>query len=255
MQGLNAPPIMAALPSRSTLPGNPEPPAIPIAYQTPHYFQKTCPPDLPTDKQRETMLDNLQENVPLVAWSYFAETLLPPLHPNIDMDAFMQNLEDDAAITRHSGELRWTVFAEGAPSKQKPDEDTVFKVLEKVLQATRAASDMCSRMSTQLKCKPTIVPISETRDNNAKPDGYFLLNDPESSIKDGKPQWRDIVVPAEFKKNETPDSANAVRSLAGGTEAEGLTHPVHIERESNPVVAHSLNARRRKAPFCFRVHY
>ena len=213
MQGHNTPPIMAALPSRSTLPDNPELPVVLTAHETPPRFQQTCPPDLLTEKQRDVMLDNLQENVPLVEWTYFMDTLLPPLHPKINMETFMENLENVQGVVRRNGELRWTAFADGAPSTQKPNEDEVFKVLEKILQTTRASSLKNERMTTQLKCKPTIVPTSENRDNKAKPDGYFMLNDPDSSIKRRTPEWHDVVVPAEFKKNEDLDSANAVRWL------------------------------------------
>lgn len=162
------------------------------------------------------MLDDLQETVPLVAWEYFEDCLLPPLPRNVDITAVVDALKKTPAVMSRQNKLRWAAFANGTPKSQTDrSEDEVFSAIKEIVVASNKAfkkvSNHSKKLTVRFKSRPATVPSSESRSNRSKPDGYFLLNE-GSAVDEVPPKWQNVVVPAEYKKGDDVSDLNAVGS-------------------------------------------
>lgn len=168
----------------------------------------STPTDVATEQMRHLVLDDLQETVHQVEWEYFQRAILPPRPKQFKTKAIIDKLVANKTLTKVQDQLCWTKFAQCQPKLHTADEDKVFSDVPKVFSAIRRASDSTAKQGTEFVCNPRTVPISSTRDSKSKPDGYFLLN--EAPVDRKHPRWIDVVVPAEFKKDDSESERNQV---------------------------------------------
>ncbi|EKM52665.1 uncharacterized protein PHACADRAFT_261246, partial [Phanerochaete carnosa HHB-10118-sp] len=176
---------------------------------------QSVPSTAHVEECRDAVCLDLNESVTVVAADDFRRQLLPELQPEIDVDAVLQQLNDDGTI--QSG--RWALFPSDPedtmtpPPNPKPvHEDEVFK---KFAELARAVENACLHVSKipvterlcEFKCNPSRVPMCLSRHNTSRPDSYAILssakavNDPTE-----KAQWVEVAVPGEFKKSDSPDA-------------------------------------------------
>ena len=217
---------------------------------------KPGPASVPTDvslaQQKQVMLDDLQEKVPQVDWEFFEDNILPPLPHKIDVDSVVTKLVKKQAVTMVEGEYRWTQFALGSPKDYNGHEDAIFANMSKIVSAIKGVASS-AKAKRLFKCKPRTTPVSGTRDNNTRPDAYYLRND--AAVKDPIPRWTNIIIPAEFKIKDDPSSENTVSPFLYIDFKLLTCWTSFSELGTNTLVAQPPHARRPDPSVCTWVHH
>ena len=167
----------------------------------------TADPDLCTDGNRKVMLKDLQEQVPQVALEVFFEKgLLPDLRDDIKLDEVLEKLRQATPRVLFANN-KWNHF--NRPSDFEKKENSVYSNLVNTIDGIATASGIsASERTLRFQCNPDDTPISTMRDNKSKPDCVGLLAD----TPEGRIEWVDIGVPAEFKTHNTTVEKNDVRN-------------------------------------------
>ncbi|EKM53991.1 uncharacterized protein PHACADRAFT_196429 [Phanerochaete carnosa HHB-10118-sp] len=166
----------------------------------------SAPTDLATEGQKHLMLDDLQETVPQVDWAFFEDNILPPLPTSVNLDDIVTNLVEKQAVAHMHGQMVWAKFELGSPKLYQGGEDAIFRRMVSVVAAVKDATGDTKKARRLFRCNPNATPTSETRDNNTRPDGYYVRND--VAAKDRIPRWSNIIVPAEFKIHDRHEDVN-----------------------------------------------
>ncbi|EKM56466.1 uncharacterized protein PHACADRAFT_207697 [Phanerochaete carnosa HHB-10118-sp] len=174
----------------------------------------TAPPDLAINQLRRVT----QETVYQAEWQWFRKAILPPLRHSFDMEKSIETLTNNHVLTLVHNQLRWSAFADCPPTADLDGEGVVFCVLRDIISAIHKSSNTHAKKEARFFCKSTTMPYSSARDDKSKSDAYFLLND--NDVDKSAPRWSDIVIPAEFKKDNTDES----RSLNATQVLCSLTH-------------------------------
>ena len=159
---------------------------------------------------RNAVMEDLGPAIPEVEYDFFRHHILPPLHPSIDIDQIITRLEADEIIVGG----RWKRFPQDpwtyttGPSNQRRSENETFARLEGLLQDITERSEVDASKTVEYKSLPDYTPTCSFEEKKGRPDAFFVL----STAQDvGKPYWRDIVTPAEFKLKDTCDDLQDVR--------------------------------------------
>ncbi|GJE95027.1 hypothetical protein PsYK624_112060 [Phanerochaete sordida] len=180
--------------------------------QTRSHFSLSAPANLATDGNRDGMLEDLQEHVPQVEWSYFEDALLPPLRlkTGVTVKDIVKKLEANSTVTAVHGRNRWSAFAQGPPSTfaGSHTEDEVFESVSDIITAITRAYDSKTKMTLQYRSRPKNVPRSETRTNKSKPDGYFMDNLAPGALTEVPHRWVNVMIPSEYKLSDSPKDMN-----------------------------------------------
>lgn len=110
-------------------------------------------------------------------------------------------------VKAESGEYskgRWAAFKQD-PQSYKIKEDQVFSRLGNIVDAIQRAVEACAGGLLELKTRyisiPSKAPECSQRYNLTRPDGCFVFNR-SRSIGKAVPDWMDIALTGEFKKDE-----------------------------------------------------
>ncbi|EKM53007.1 uncharacterized protein PHACADRAFT_124468 [Phanerochaete carnosa HHB-10118-sp] len=204
----------------------PNPPGQAPTNMTPNQpqYARTAPPDLGLKASRSIVVEDLKESVPSYSADYFFQAYLPPLDPDIDLDAVLQYLGDNGHITYNQLDAFRRVLpatrrkaADDMFADPHKTEDVVFAQLEPLAEAVTAAVKSVSANSNReptvrFKCRLTSPPKSSDRSNTSKPDAYGIRSE---APRNGRAEWVDIAVPGEFKtaEGESKTHDNRVKVL------------------------------------------
>ena len=163
----------------------------------------SAPAGLNTEGGRKIVLRDLQEQVPLVDLDFFfKDGILPDLAAEIDLTAVLASPQVTGEI--QSG--KWKAYKD--KSCYNGHEDKVFGHLQSIIANIRTAAQGPNVTPTlRYDCRPSSIPKSSYRDNKSRPDSYGILFNASRTL----PEWVDIAVPGEFKKDTTPSDINDVR--------------------------------------------
>lgn len=179
------------------------------------------------DSAREALVEELRR-VPKANLSRFLNTIMPfsslpeGLQTESGIEAVMDALQSGSnpALQKQGDAYTWTSFPVAPKDNGSRDPD-VFRQLEDVVaDITKAASSLFEdkrKRTRTSSLKPNFryknnghkIPTSEHRDNNTRPDGYFLL---PGALDPNKPGWADIAILGEFKKDESKSDVDDVRN-------------------------------------------
>ena len=156
-------------------------------------------------------MKDLGPAIPEVGYDFVREHILPPLHDSIDINGIIAHLKRDEIIV----DGRWKQFPRDpwtyatGPTDQRRSENETFACLEWLLQDIIERSGLDASNTVEYKSLPDYTPTCSFEEKKGRPDAFFVL----STAQDvGKPYWRDIVTPAEFKLKDTCDDLQDVRT-------------------------------------------
>lgn len=162
--------------------------------------------------QKQDMLDDLQEKVPEIEWRFFTNHVLPAIPRPVHLDKVIQRLKDAGDIVEDAkGNEIWAAFKRSTSTSKLFTDETeneTFKGFQAVVTAIKEASGNRHRAKRLFRCNPDRAPLSENRDNNTRPDGYYLRNPVSGALNVKKPLWSDVIVPCEFKLRNSDKDKN-----------------------------------------------
>ncbi|KAI0093394.1 hypothetical protein BDY19DRAFT_990038 [Irpex rosettiformis] len=177
--------------------------AIPVALKAAPQLSGA---DFSVEVSRDDVTDNFGNAIPEVDYEFFKLNILPPLHPFIDIDTIISDLEDDEFIVNG----RWAAFprdpwtyAIDSSGLQRKKENEVFAPLTTIIREITSSrrATVSARRALDYESSSDSVPVCCFDKKDAMPDGYFVFNTPNQPAMrlDGRPYWRDLATPAEFK--------------------------------------------------------
>ncbi|KAJ3545073.1 hypothetical protein NM688_g5672 [Phlebia brevispora] len=149
----------------------------------------------------------------VVPTRYFLKHVLPPLHPNIDVDKVLVKLRrhrkgSQKAITKAG---RWWGFAKDPAEVERPK--TGFSHFPKLVDAiAKCGAPKGTNPSLQVLHNPEPTTYGENRHIDELPDAYMVA----PSIDRTKVSWADVAVIGEYEKY-FPNSAMSSERLAQST--------------------------------------
>ena len=155
------------------------------------------------------MMRDIGGAIPQVRLPWFKDNILPPLRPEFNIQALVNVLKANGAITKDGF---WKKFYM-APAQSNLIENTVFRSFAQVAEAAGLAAATVLptvRQTVVFKCNPDMILVSTLRNSGSKPDGYGLYTRHESYQEDGPLFWEVIVAPGEQKKNDAWDAVKDV---------------------------------------------
>lgn len=160
--------------------------------------------DLSLSSIREANKADLGPDICRVPLDIFCEKYLPSVRPEY------RDLELIEAKLRASGDLTdkgWKDFTQAPRGRKHVHEDICYATVKVVANAivTAAKTLYDANPSLHIICNPTKKPGAERRASNCRPDCCIVRSK-------GEPQWEDIAVSCEDKKDDVNvDKTNLVR--------------------------------------------
>lgn len=154
------------------------------------------------EKSRDAVIEDAGPAIVEFTEDEFVSALLPqvPCSPKV-LQKIIHWVKEDSGEYSNG---RWTAFKQD-PQSYKIKEDQVFSRLGNIVNAMQRAVEVCVGGDLQLKTRyisiPSKAPECSQRYNLTRPDGCFVFNRPRSVSK-AIPDWMDIALTGEFKKDE-----------------------------------------------------
>ncbi|KAI0093413.1 hypothetical protein BDY19DRAFT_1045616, partial [Irpex rosettiformis] len=170
---------------------------------------------------RDAVAGNLGSAIPEVDYEFFELHILPPLHSSIDINTVISGLEDDGIIVngRWAAFPRdpWTYAAESSEFQHDKENEVFAPLTTIILEITSSKrTGVHARRALDYESSPKSAPVCCFDKEYARPDGYFVFNTPNQPAmrSNGRPYWRDLASPAEFKlrdmKEDLQDDINHI---------------------------------------------
>lgn len=198
------------------------------------------------DSLRTANLDDLGTELPVIPIKTFFDKFLPPLKPSLRPAKIFSYLKNEKVIDEDG----WTIF-EPPKSRKRVHEDVCYADVEKVTDAIAAAVKKANKDYKPLivEFRPNSTPHASFCESSCRPDCTMCLC--YRGKKNNEVWWDDVVVVAEFKKDdEDVDGTNSVRSPFYSLLALLLT--LDTSRQNVSQIAWGMNQAMRNDPA--RVH-
>ena len=150
--------------------------------------------------------------IPEVPIRWFRDNILPPLPKGLDLAQLIRKLRKDGHIVNK----RWSVMPR-SPRTSKQVGDVIYAPFAHIvgLIGQTAATLLPDREQVvAFQCNPSLVPISNFRENHSRPDCYGIYKGHVNYQPRNNRQifWEFIVAPGKTKMNNSDADINDVRN-------------------------------------------
>ncbi|KAF7795042.1 hypothetical protein EIP86_006186 [Pleurotus ostreatoroseus] len=154
---------------------------------------------------RDANADDIGAHVPEISLETFFSSYVPRSKAGLKLDDLARKLEDAGFIDQGS----WTAFPASKPPKKCSGpggcENEVYAALDEIVNKIGDIGQAVTGIEPFIyRSIPNSKPRHSLRETDCRPDGAIMLKNSAA----GRPSWEDMVVLAEYKKQEDPDEVN-----------------------------------------------